>query len=46
VAQSIPVTDRLLGRYGAGSVASLSFDKGFTRTSKRGHFELTDCEPY
>jgi len=23
--------DRLLGRYGAGSLASLSFDKGFTR---------------
>jgi hypothetical protein len=35
VAQSIPVTDRLLGRYGAGSVASLSFDKGFTRTADR-----------
>jgi len=33
--QSIPVTDRLLGRYGAGSVASLSFDKGFTRTADR-----------
>jgi hypothetical protein len=35
VDQSIPVTDRLLGRYGVGSVASLSFDKGFTRTSDR-----------
>jgi IS5 family transposase len=35
VDQSIPVTDRLLGRYGAGSVASLSFDKGFTRTEDR-----------
>jgi hypothetical protein len=35
VDQSIPVTDRLLGRYGAGSVASLSFDKGFTRTADR-----------
>jgi hypothetical protein len=33
--QSIPVTDRLLGRYGAGSVASVSFDKGFTRTADR-----------
>ena len=33
--QSIPVADRLLGRYGAGSVASLSFDKGFTRTADR-----------
>ena len=31
VDQSIPVADRLLGRYGAGSLASLSFDKGFTR---------------
>src|ERR1035438_3108862 len=29
--ESIPVADRLLGRYGAGSLASLSFDKGFTR---------------
>ena len=35
VAQSIPVADRLLGRYGAGSVASLSFDKGFTREEDR-----------
>jgi hypothetical protein len=35
VEQSIPVTDRLLGRYGAGSVASLSFDKGFTRAADR-----------
>jgi hypothetical protein len=33
--QSIPVTDRLLGRYGAGRVASISFDKGFTRTADR-----------
>jgi hypothetical protein len=33
--QSIPVTDRLLGRYGAGSVASLSFDQGFTRPADR-----------
>ena len=33
--QSIPVADRLLGRYGAGSVASLSFDKGFTREEDR-----------
>ena len=31
VDQSVPVADRLLGRYGAGSVASLSFGKGFTR---------------
>jgi IS5 family transposase len=35
VDQSIPVTDRLLARYGVGSVASLSFDKGFTRTADR-----------
>jgi len=31
VDQSLPVADRLLGRYGAGQIASLSFDKGFTR---------------
>ena len=35
VDRSVPVADRLLGRYGAGSVASLSFDKGFTRTADR-----------
>jgi len=35
VDQSIPVTDRLLGRYGVGSVASLSLDKGFTRAVDR-----------
>ena len=35
VDQSIPVADRLLGRYGAGSVASLSFDQGFTREADR-----------
>src|ERR1022692_3436201 len=35
VDQSIPVTDRLLGRYGAGSVAGVSFDKAFTRTADR-----------
>ena len=35
VDQSVPVADRLLGRYGAGSLASLSFDKGFTRTQDR-----------
>ena len=27
--------DRVLGRYGPASVASLSFDKGFTRTEDR-----------
>ena len=35
VEQSLPVADRLLGRYGPGSVASLSFDKGFTRSADR-----------
>ena len=35
VDQSVPVADRLLGRYGAGSVASVSFDKGFTREEDR-----------
>ena len=35
VDQSLPVADRLLGRYGAESVASLSFDKGFTRAADR-----------
>jgi len=35
VDQSVPVADRLLGRYGSGSVASLSFDKGFTRAGDR-----------
>jgi hypothetical protein len=35
VDQSVPVADRLLGRYGEGSIASLSFDKGFTRTADR-----------
>jgi IS5 family transposase len=35
VDRSVPVADRLLGRYGAGGVASLSFDKGFTREADR-----------
>lgn len=35
VDQSVPLADRLLGRYGAGSLASLSFDKGFTRDQDR-----------
>jgi IS5 family transposase len=35
VDQSLPVADRLLGRYGAGQIASLSFDKGFTRAADR-----------
>ena len=37
---SVPVADRLLGRYGAGSLASLSFDKGFTRTEDRELLKL------
>lgn len=40
VDQSIPVADRLLGRYGAGSLASLSFDKGFTREADRALLSL------
>ena len=40
VDQSVPVADRLLGRYGAGSVASLSFDKGFTRAEDRELLDL------
>ena len=35
VDQSLPMADRLLGRYGAGRLASLSFDKGFTRAEDR-----------
>ena len=35
VDQSVPVADRLLGRYGAESIASMSFDKGFTRAADR-----------
>ena len=35
VDQSVPVGDRLLGRYGTDSLASLSFDKGFTREADR-----------
>jgi hypothetical protein len=35
VDQSLPLADRLLGRYGMGAIASLSFDKGFTRTEDR-----------
>jgi len=40
VDQSLPVTDRLLGRYGAGQIASLSFDKGFTRAQDRDLLSL------
>ena len=40
VDQSLPVADRLLGRYGEGQIASLSFDKGFTRKEDRELLEL------
>jgi len=40
VDQSVPVADRLLGRSGPGSLASLSFDKGFTRTEDRDLLRL------
>ena len=40
VDQSVPVTDRLLARYGVGSLASLSFDKGFTRAEDRDLISL------
>jgi hypothetical protein len=40
VDQSVPVTDRLLGRYGVGQIASLSFDKGFTRAQDRDLLSL------
>jgi hypothetical protein len=35
VDQSVPVASRLLGRYGEGQIASMSFDKGFTRQDDR-----------
>lgn len=35
VDEAIPLADRLWARYGAGSIASLSFDKGFTREEDR-----------
>ena len=38
--ESIGVADRLVGRYGAGSIQSLSFDKGFTREEDRQLLEL------
>ena len=40
VDQSVAVADRLLGRYGVGSLASVSFDKGFTRTADRALLSL------
>ncbi len=38
--EAIGVADRLLHRYGEGSIASLSFDKGFTREADRQLLEL------
>ena len=40
VDQSVGVADRLLSRYGEGSVASMSFDKGFTRAEDRALLSL------
>jgi hypothetical protein len=40
VDQSVAVADRLLGRYGEGSLASMSFDKGFTRAEDRALLSL------
>jgi len=38
--ESLGVADRLIGRYGAGNIQSLSFDKGFTREEDRQLLEL------
>lgn len=40
VDMSLPVASRLLGRYGEGQIASMSFDKGFTRKEDRQLLEL------
>jgi transposase, IS5 family len=40
VDQSVPVASRLIGRYGEGQIASMSFDKGFTRRDDRELLEL------
>lgn len=40
VDQSVPVASRLIGRYGEGQIASMSFDKGFTRREDRELLEL------
>jgi hypothetical protein len=40
VDQSVPVASRLLARYGEGQIASMSFDKGFTRREDRELLEL------
>jgi hypothetical protein len=40
VDQSVPVASRLIGRYGEGQIASISFDKGFTRQEDRALLQL------
>jgi hypothetical protein len=40
VGRAIPVADRLLSRYGEGTIVSLSFDKGFSRQEDRELLEL------
>lgn len=40
----IALADRLLGSYGSSAVASLSFDKGFSREKDRELLELYICE--
>jgi IS5 family transposase len=40
VDQSVPVASRLVGRYGEGQIASMSFDKGFTRREDRELLKL------
>ena len=38
-AEVIPLVDRLLDKYGAGSIRSLSSDKGFSKASNREYLE-------
>jgi len=40
VDQSVPVASRLIGHYGEGQIASMSFDKGFTRREDRELLKL------
>ena len=40
VGAAIPLADRLLSRYGEGTITSLSFDKGFSRQEDRELLEL------
>ena len=39
-AEAVPSADRLLGRFGAGSIRSMSFDKGFSSQADRELLEL------